>query len=147
MDFSNHCRKSEILDQNHQGHKEEPVGELFYFIFALNFLFLGYGAFYFHLGSGGGCRKILLKWKEKKSTSKAGSAKDMSKETSKKKQRWWNRERFIIFLMLLTFLFSLFRTFLMWFSFITFPTKNGSKKKVKNIRKTPFQSRFLQKTR
>ena len=34
--------------------------------------------------------------------------------------------------MFLTFLFSLFRTFLMWFSLITFPTKNGSKKKVKN---------------
>ena len=33
------------------------------------------------------------------------------------------------FLMFLTFLFSLFQTFLMWFSFITFPTKNGSKKK------------------
>ena len=50
-----------------------------------------------------------------------------------------------IFLMFLTFPFSLFRTFLNRFSFITFPTKNGSKKKVKNIRKTPFQSRFLQK--
>ena len=131
MDFSNHCRKSEILDQNHQGHKEEPVGELFYFIFALNFLFLGYGAFYFHLGSGGGCRKILLKWKEKKSTSKAGSAKDMSKETSKKKQRWWNRERFIIFLMFLTFLFSLFGVFLCGFLSLLFPLKMARKKKLR----------------
>ena len=37
----------------------------------------------------------------------------------------------LTFLMFLTFLFSLFRTFLNRFSFITFPTKNSSKKKLK----------------
>ena len=56
-------------------------------------------------------------------------------------------KKIVNFPMFLTFLSSLFRTFLMWFSFINFPTKNGSKKKVKNIEKTPFLSRFLQKTR
>ena len=51
----------------------------------------------------------------------------------------------VSFPMFLTFLSSLFWTFLMWFSFIIFPTKNGSKIKVKNNGITPFQSRFLQK--
>ena len=44
-------------------------------------------------------------------------------------------KKIVNFPMFLTFLSSLFRTFLMWFSFITFPTKNSSKKKLRTQKK------------
>ena len=49
--------------------------------------------------------------------------------TCSAQENQWTLQVNILFPMFLTFIFSLFRTFLMWFSFITFPTKNGSKKK------------------